>query len=139
MNFELVVMATLIVTDGPAKDQRFALADHRLVMVGRDAGCSFQIVDPELSRYHLQIRHAADKKQHFAIDFQSKNGVYVNGRKIESETPLADRDVITIGATRILYTLDDSLDTRQAHEAWKKIGEGHLKTMTLDMPRGSSN
>jgi pSer/pThr/pTyr-binding forkhead associated (FHA) protein len=91
-----------------------------------------RIVDPELSRFHLQIRHAEDPDRHFAIDFQSKNGVFVNGKKIEAETVLLDNDVITIGATTIVYSLDDALDAQRVVEAWKKLGQGHLRTVTGD-------
>jgi len=125
-------MAALVVTEGPAKGQKFALAGCRLAMVGRDAGCSFQIVDPELSRFHLQIRYAEDQDRHFAIDFQSKNGVMVNGRKIEAETLLHDRDVIAIGSTTIVYSTDDALDAQRVFEAWKKLGQGHLRTVSGD-------
>ena len=116
--------------DGPAKGQKFALAGCRLAMLGRDAGCSFQIVDPELSRFHLQIRHAEDRDQHFAIDFQSKNGVFVNGKKLEKETVLMDSDVIVIGGTTLVYTHDDAVDAKKAADAWKQSGQGHLKTQT---------
>lgn len=122
-------MATLVVTDGPCKGQKFALAGCRLAMLGRDAGCSFQIIDPELSRFHLQIRHAPEQDRHYAIDFQSKNGVFVNGKKIEGETALLDSDVINIGSSTILYSLDDALDAQKVVEAWKKLGQGHLGTM----------
>jgi pSer/pThr/pTyr-binding forkhead associated (FHA) protein len=127
-------MAVLIVTEGPAKEQRFALAGSRLAMVGRDAGCSFQIVDPELSRYHLQIRYAEDQDRHFAIDFQSKNGVFVNGAKIETETPLQDGDVIAIGGTKIVYAHDDSPDAQRPYETWKKLGQGHVRTLSDWVP-----
>jgi len=125
-------MATLVVTEGPCKGQKFALTGCRLAMLGRDAGCSFQIVDPELSRFHVQIRHAEDEDRHFAKDFQSKNGVFVNGKKIEAETVLLDNDVITIGASTIVYSLDDALDAQRVVEAWKKHGQGHLRTVTGD-------
>lgn len=125
-------MATLVVTDGPCKGQKFALAGCRLAMLGRDAGCSFQIIDPELSRFHLQIRHAEDQNRHFAIDFQSKNGVFVNGKKIEKEAALLDNDVISIGATTILYTLDDAVDTQRVVDAMKRYGQGHVRTITGD-------
>lgn len=125
-------MAMLLVREDPAKDQKFALAGCRLAMIGRDASCTFQIVDPELSRNHLQIRHAEDQDRYFAIDFQSKNGVLVNGQKIEGETLLNDRDVITIGQTSIVYLSDDSPDARRAFDALKRLGEGHLPTMVPD-------
>jgi len=128
-------MAVLIVTDGPAKDQKFSLAGSRLTMVGRDAGCSFQIVEPQLSRCHLQIRHDEDKDEHFAIDFQSKNGVFVNGKKIESETHLNDKDIITIGGTSIVYSTDDALDAKRAFETWRQVGQGHLRTIADEKDR----
>lgn len=125
-------MATLIVTEGTGTGQKFALAGCRLAMVGRDAGCSFQVIDPELSRYHLQIRHAEGEDKHFAIDFQSKNGVFINQKKIEKETALQDGDIIRIGGTTILYSLDDAIDAQRVVDAMKRYGQGHLHTMTGD-------
>ena len=123
-------MATLVITDGPGKGQKFALAGCRVAMVGRDAGCSFQIVDPELSRFHLQIRHAEEQNTHCANDFQSKNGVFVNGKKIAAETALADGDVIVIGGSTIVYSVEDVQDAQRVIDAWKRAGQGHLKTQT---------
>jgi pSer/pThr/pTyr-binding forkhead associated (FHA) protein len=102
-------MATLLVTEGPGKDTKFAIGHHRLVMVGRDPRCTFQIVDPELSRNHLQIKYDELADRHFAIDFNSKNGVHVNGSKIDTEMLLNDGDRISIGATTIVYCRDDTL------------------------------
>jgi pSer/pThr/pTyr-binding forkhead associated (FHA) protein len=123
-------MATLVVTDGPCTGQKFALAGCRVAMLGRDAACSFQIVDPELSRHHLQIRYAEDQGKHFVNDFQSKNGVFVNGKKIEQETVLLDCDVIAIGGSKIVYTTQDVQDAQRVVDAWKRSGQGHLRTQT---------
>ncbi len=125
-------MATLFVTEGPSKGQKFALAGCRVLMIGRDASCSFQIVDPELSRCHLQIRQADDPNQHLVRDFESRNGVYVNGKKIDKETALMDSDVIAIGGTTIVYSLDDAADAMRVTEAWKRLGQGHLQTRSGD-------
>ena len=125
-------MAVLVVTDGPAKDQKYSLEGQRLAMVGRDAKCSFQIMDPELSRFHLQIRHAEEQDQHFAIDFQSKNGVEINGKKIASETMLNNGDRITIGHTTLIYSTDNSMDAKRAWETWKQVGQGYVHTVTGD-------
>lgn len=123
-------MAMLIVTEGPASEQKFSLAGARLTMIGRDAGCSFQILDPELSRNHLQIRFAEDQARHFAKDFDSSNGVFVNGKKIEGETALSDGDAITIGKTTIVYSTADAADAQRVFDAWKKGGQAHLRTIT---------
>lgn len=123
-------MATLVITEGPADGQRFALEKHRLVMLGRDASCTIQIVDPQLSRNHLQIEFVEAENRHYAIDFQSKNGVFINNQKIAARTPLLDCDVIKIGDTTIVYTLDDAADARSVREASKRFGQGHMHTRT---------
>lgn len=126
-------MAVLIATDGPVADQKFALGVHRLLMIGRDASCSIQIGDPQLSRHHLQIRHDEDAGRHFTIDFNSKNGVSVNGKRIEAETELADHDVIKLGGTLLVYALDDTRDACHVRDIPKRFGEGHVRTMA-DQP-----
>jgi pSer/pThr/pTyr-binding forkhead associated (FHA) protein len=121
----------LIFTAGPAKDRAFPLADHKLVMIGRDASCTLQIVDPELSRCHLQIAADGDGK-HSAIDFDSRNGVVVNGTKIEEKTKLSDGNQIVIGTSTIVYTTDDSVDLTSAGARAKYFGQGHLHTTSPD-------
>ena len=74
-------MATLVVISGPCEGQKFALEEHRLAMVGRDHSCTFQVLDRRVSRYHLQIKGLDDG--HAALDFESSNGVYVNGKRLE--------------------------------------------------------
>lgn len=123
-------MAILMITGGPAKDQKFSLKGERRAMIGRDAKCSFQIIDAELSRFHLQIRHDPAQNRHFAIDYQSKNGVEINGQKIVAETPLNHGDVIEIGQTVMVYSTDNSMDAKRAFETSKRFGQGHVHTVT---------
>ncbi len=123
-------MAMLYVTQGPATGQKFSLEGHQLVMIGRDASCTLQIIDPKLSRCHMQIKHAIDEKRHYAIDFESKNGVFVNGAKIAAPTALNDRDVITIADTTFVYTIEESPFAEHVLESAKRYGQGHVHTRT---------
>lgn len=125
-------MASLIMIEGPSAGQKFLLEQHRLVMVGRDASCTIQVIDPQLSRFHLQVKYADEDKRHYAVDFQSKNGVLVNGKKVADPVALADHDVITLGETAIVYVLDDTLDAHHVTEAAKRFGQGHVHTITHD-------
>ncbi len=120
-------MAVLVIVKGPAKDQKFSLEGQNLAMVGRDAKCSFQILDPTLSRFHMQIRCSPGRDS--AIDFNSKNGVEINGRKIESETQLQEGDSISIGETTMIYSLDNSMDAKRAWETNKQFGQGYVPTI----------
>ena len=57
-------------------------------------------------------------------------GVFINNQKIAARTPLLDCDVIKIGDTTIVYTLDDAADARSVREASKRFGQGHMHTRT---------
>lgn len=106
-------MACLVVVEGPATGVLFALSTHRLVDIGRDEECTFQIIDPLISRHHLQIRASGDGK-HLAKDAGSANGVLVNAAPMVGETPLDNRDEITIGGTTIVYSDTDYPDAQSA-------------------------
>ena len=101
-------------------------------MVGRDEQCSFQIVDTQISRRHLQIRLDEDQNRHYAIDFESHNGVHVGGKKIETDTLLEDGDVIEIGASKIVYSLEDVPDAQSVRDLLRKRGEGRQTTVLPD-------
>ncbi len=125
-------MATLYVVKGPAAGAKFSLEGHQLVMIGRDAGCTIQIVDPQLSRNHLQIKYVKEENRHEAIDFNSKNGVLVNEKKITAATPLSDRDVITLGDTTLVYSTDNAPLAQHVLDGFKRYGQGHVRTQTGD-------
>ena len=88
-------MGSLIVTSGRQEGDYYPLG-HRTNVVGRDEALFIQILDHMVSRTHLQIRYDQNTNHYFAFDMKSRNGVYVNNRKIEGETPLKDGDVILI-------------------------------------------
>ena len=121
-------MATLVVIEGPAKDHKFGLAEHKLVMIGRDASCTIQIVDQELSRYHVQIARDPDDGHHYVLDHKSRNGVFVNGMQVKDRRVLGNGDIIKVGASKIVYSTDDSVDAEHILASLKRFGEGHIHT-----------
>src|SRR5262245_32597738 len=126
---EVGQMATLVVVEGEPRNGCFRLAEA-LVSVGRDDVCTVQILDQSVSRKHLQIRYEAKDKRHYAGDYRSANGVFVNGRQITSDVPLADGDCIRIGGTTLAYLADDHADGAAAAEAARrKTGEWKRSTI----------
>ncbi len=121
-------MATLLILEGPAKRQQFALEQHRLVLIGRDHDCTFQILDPQVSRRHFQLRCDADENRHVAIDFESSTGVSINGEKISDPQPLKDGDTIRLGGTIVVYSTQDSPDAQRVTDILRKHGEGRRET-----------
>jgi pSer/pThr/pTyr-binding forkhead associated (FHA) protein len=115
-------MASLIVLDGPKKDDYYPLG-RRTTVIGRDEALMIQILDELVSRKHLQISYDKDKNEYRAIDMSSKHGVLINGNKIGGEICLVDGDRIAIGTTTLWFTTNDFPDKESALSHYKKVGE----------------
>ncbi len=115
-------MASLIVTAGPGADSYYPLG-RRTMVVGRDEGLPVQLLDPHVSRKHFQIHYRESTGLFYLLDMKSRHGTYVNGRKVDGETPLCNNDVITVGGTTLLFTTRDFPDRQSALAYRKKTGE----------------
>lgn len=115
-------MASLIITTGKQEGDYYPLG-RRTNVIGRDEALPIQVLDNMVSRKHLQIRFDPPTGKYYAFDMKSRNGVYVNNRKIEGEAALADGDVILIGFTCLLFTEKDFKDKESALLHYKKVGE----------------
>ncbi len=115
-------MASIIITSGSNKGDYYPLG-HRTNVIGRDEAVPIQILDEHVSRKHMQIRFDKDKGCYYALDMKSKHGVFINGRKIEDETPLADGDQIRIGDVSLFFTTKDFENRESALSHFKKVGE----------------
>lgn len=121
-------MATLVVIEGTGEGSHFPLT-LPLVSVGRDDTCTYQILDPLVSRTHLQIRLDPAIGKHVAGDYRSAHGVFVNGKQILLDTPLNDGDRIKIGNTTLVYLAADPADAPAALAAARKKGEWKRTTL----------
>ena len=124
-------MACLVVTEGPAEGQRMALEGHRLVMIGRDPDCSFQILDETISRRHVQVRLDEAGSRHYAVDCGSTNGVMVNEQQIREDTALSDGDTIRIGDTCMVYAVDDDAAAQSVMDILRRQGERRRSTIGI--------
>ena len=121
-------MASLVVIEGPAKGINFPLIEP-LVSVGREDTCTFQILDPQVSRKHLQVKLDEALGTHVAGDYRSANGVYLNDKLIVVPTALKNGDRIKIGQTTLMYLTVDHPDAPTAMAAAKKMGEWKRTTL----------
>ena len=85
-------MTVLVVTEGPLAGRRIDL-DGELVIGREDAGLT--IDDEELSRRHAILRTVAEGVE--IEDLGSRNGTFVNGRRIDAATRLAGGDSLKLG------------------------------------------
>lgn len=121
-------MASIIIVSGPNEGDYYPLG-KRPIVVGRDEACPAQVVDELVSRKHVQVRLDDKRGLYFALDMKSANGVFVNGRKIENETELADGDMIELGKSKIMFTTSDFKDRSSAMDHYKKRGERGKSTL----------
>jgi predicted component of type VI protein secretion system len=90
--------------------------------VGRNASCQLSLDDPLVSRRHAILNVAKDGVS--IEDLKSRNGVLVNGRRIEDACPLRGGDKITIGSQEMML-----VEVRSGPAA--HITAGGMAKMTL--------
>lgn len=121
-------MASLVIVEGVDLGRLIPISDA-MISIGRDDSCNFQILDPLVSRKHLQVRFDPQFNRHVAGDYRSAHGVFVNNKQIVIDTPLLDGDKVRIGNTTLMYLAEDHPDAPSAAEAAKKKDEWKRTTM----------
>lgn len=98
----------LVMQQGPKPGQAFDLVRGTMV-IGRDALADIIIVDPEVSRQHVEI--VETDMGHRLKDLGSTNGTFVNGRRVtDKPVDLELGQEIKLGSTIVLHyqEADDS-------------------------------
>jgi len=93
-----------------------------LVTLGRDITSSLQVNDPLVSRIHSLIRFVGSDS-YYLLDAGSRNGSFVNNRRISTPTLLRNGDIVTLGDTAITFIQDATADSSQAAPSANTMGE----------------
>jgi hypothetical protein len=72
--------------------------------IGRSTEADVRIEDRFASQLHARVY--SRKGRYYAEDFQSTNGTYVNGERLDGEVRLSDLDEIRIGDTQFRFEMD---------------------------------
>ena len=99
-------MPKLFVYSKKGEEIIIPLKDKRISM-GRSEDNDIPILDPFCSGHHAFIYPS--EKGYVVRDNGSKNGTFLNGKKIQAETKLERGDEVLIGSTRIIF--DKGLST----------------------------
>ncbi len=92
--------AALLVVGGDLNGTLFDLIGPQ-VGIGRNADNTIALEFNGVSRYHFKL--LASGETHVLEDCGSKNGTYLNNKKVEMLTPLAKGDIIKIGSIALKY------------------------------------
>src|SRR5436305_2279523 len=89
---EVVVLAW----DGERRE-----VDKRRVVLGRSRDCDIQLIDPNVSRRHAELRQ--EGAAFWIVDLDSTNGIEVNGKRVK-RAKLDDGDTFTVGSTDVTFS-----------------------------------
>lgn len=84
----------LIATAGPLKGQRYQVTEDGLLL-GREDSCDVVIPDTSVSREHARL--LLHNGTVWVQDAGSRNGVYVNQKRVVRHRPMGPGDQLTIG------------------------------------------
>jgi hypothetical protein len=93
--------AAFLVVNG----NQYVPLDRSVINVGRRRDNAIVLDDPRVSRQHCQIRFRFG--QFVLYDLGSRGGTFVNDERV-SECVLKPGDVIALGASKLVYVVEDS-------------------------------
>lgn len=92
--------AALLVVGGDLNGTLFDLIES-MTGIGRNADNAIALEFNGVSRYHFKLHVSGET--HLLEDCGSKNGTYLNNKKVEGNTPLTKGDIIKIGSIALKY------------------------------------
>lgn len=97
-----------------------------VVVAGRGADCTVQLLDQRASRQHFTI--TPRDSNYVLADLGSANGTLLNGLRVRGEMPLADGDRIKVGQTLLVFA--------QAHAKGLKTVIAELEQESQESGKG---
>ena len=85
--------------------------------IGKSRSNDIVLPMPDVSRYHAVI--SKKRNEWIITDTFSKQGVYVNGKRIEDSAVIDDGDIITIGSIPLKFVCADALSVQTKTEMRK--------------------
>jgi DNA-binding winged helix-turn-helix (wHTH) protein len=84
-------------------------------VIGRDPDTAVRVDDRTISRHHAVIVISSSRAT--IEDLQSKNGTFVEGRRITAPTELSDGTVLEVGSVRMVFREFSTLSTTTLYRA----------------------
>jgi pSer/pThr/pTyr-binding forkhead associated (FHA) protein len=114
-------VARVVVSGGPDDGRSLVLAEvGRSYQVGRASGCDLVLSDDDVSREHASFERSWDGVE--VRDLGSKNGVEVDGDRIDEVARLRDGQVVVVGSTRLRLEDPEDRYLRQMQDEAERAG-----------------
>lgn len=99
----------VMVLNGADLGARFILNDASYIIGRHPEKANIVLNDRAVSAMHTRIDYDAREQAFFITDLKSKNGIWVNSRRIESG-PLSPGDKVFIGRTILKFNVEDAFE-----------------------------
>ncbi len=96
--------AWLVVEDN---ERKYPLPRLGNFSIGRNPGSDLRLDDLKISRNHAIVQHTS-RDEYILIDIASKNGCFVNSKRINAPCELQSGDRIQVGDTRLSFYKDSA-------------------------------
>ncbi|MBN1900549.1 sigma 54-interacting transcriptional regulator [Candidatus Sumerlaeota bacterium] len=124
-------MTDLLAVKGPLCGTRYPLGNK--TTLGRSSECGIDLMDSEVSRIHAEI---VSQRHGFILnDLNSRNGTYVNGRKVARHILLRN-DEIHIGSSVLIFDPDFDLQNSRYSGAAVYVSPPHDETLEVKKESG---
>lgn len=124
-------MPALVVIHGSNRGQFFNIPSSKELVLGRDESLLGRIDDPGISRKHVEfIRH--DDGSCYAVDLRSRNGIRINGEKMDHSATVKDGDIVQMGHSLLVFVnkdLDATSPIETFLQACERLYPDYLKKM----------
>ena len=100
----MIKFVFVVVLTGPLKGHKYFIKSDSEILIGRTGKANIRIAyDDFCSRKHALLYW----KGHtcFIEDLSSKNGTFINSKRISEKKELKDRDIIGLGDTKLLVSV----------------------------------
>jgi ABC-type multidrug transport system ATPase subunit/pSer/pThr/pTyr-binding forkhead associated (FHA) protein/ABC-type multidrug transport system permease subunit len=87
---------------GAANWQNYALSGKSEILIGRGENCDIRLEHISVSKLHAKI--VRKDSVYYLTDNDSKNGITVNGRKVNGRTRLNEKDIILITNSKLIIS-----------------------------------
>ena len=122
-------VAALVPASGPTGAGRLLL-NPPAVTIGRAEGSTYVIDDPLISRQHAQIRSGPTEGHRYIVeDLKSRNGTFVNGRRLTEACVLEQSDEVRFGP--YTFTFEDPNATLQGDGPTTIVVDGTAGTVRV--------
>jgi len=129
-------VATIVVIQGESKGEKREIFARELT-IGRHPSCELELTETTVSRRHARIVRRVEG--FFIEDLGSQHGTWVNDRRVEKPTRLADLDIVKVSDVLLEFrevdydapTHEPSLDDDTSSSIIATLDVGSTKHMNL--------